>query len=397
MSIPTFVIRELKTSTSPLFGSETVSINGECYTLGEPIVADERAYRKYQKREWRENPDKKLAEMKRREDPVYKAKAIETTQAFRAANPDYVKNQNSADYHKPFVIIDSEGCRDKNSEPKIINQETESAYEKRVKRAARKGLPKPARNFGIEYPVHCSFLWAASYWQRDKPGIGNGPMSDTNPLGHSGNRGADGGFSSIERRDKSNIPAEEILFWLTGLKHEFLDAIFSSFSFGYDSAQILKGVPFKIRKKICRNQYEDDDGVIHDLEPRAYKYWVLPVKKRTPEYDGYGLAYLKGKWFSACKIKWLDDEKKYKQFDHITIYDVYSFYGMRFTKAIECLVPLATSPKPNSSRSRPTRRVVTISTNCRSIKSRSIVSLSFRQRAECCSCFATASTSWTFA
>jgi hypothetical protein len=170
-------------------------------------------------------------------------------------------------------------------------------------------------------------------------------MSDTNPLGHSVNRGANGPVSSIERRDKSNIPAEEILFWLTGLKREF-DGIFASFAFRYDVAQILKGVPFKIRKKICRNQHEDDDGVIHELEPRAYKYWALPVKMRTPEYDGFGISYLKGKWFSACKFKWDDDEKQYKQFDHITIYDTYSFYGMRLTKALggdtgnECLVSL---------------------------------------------------------
>ena len=88
---------------------------------------------------------------------------------FNEANPDYRRNYDAAYNHRPFVIVDSEGCRIK--EPPTIKN-------------------------GVGYPAHASFLWMAGYWQRTRPGTGIG--AGNSPLHHSGTEGANGNFVSLE-------------------------------------------------------------------------------------------------------------------------------------------------------------------------------------------------------
>jgi hypothetical protein len=208
MAIPTFVIREMipvapgelepvERLSGPLTSEDFSALegktfqmpDGEFFTLGEPIVADEQKWRKLQKQRLRKDPEIKAKEaqydLKRRADPVYKARAITNTKKFLEANHGYKRDWDSVDYHRPFVIFDSEGCRIKDAPPIVMYNETETEYARRVKEAAEKGRPKPERKC-TEYPAHASFLWMAGYWQRTRPGTGIGPGESS--LHHSGTK-----------------------------------------------------------------------------------------------------------------------------------------------------------------------------------------------------------------
>jgi hypothetical protein len=289
MTVPTITIREMSVMT--LEAPDALHVGKEFYTLGEPLVADARLYRKLYNRQSRKLEKNKIAELNRRAEPEYKARAITTTQKFRQENPDYVRaykrDYDSKDYHRPFCIIDSEGCTSRTEKPIVID--------------------------GVSYPAHDSFLWAARYWQRTRPGTGIGPGESD--LHHSGPDGKDGSYNVLERRDKTNIPTREILHWLTELPKEFPSVNFASFAFGYDVAQIMKGLPRELRKRICRNEYEAADGEVYEVSPDEYKYFFNPGGGKDPDFAGYGIAYLKGKFFACCKIRWNADDCTYKQFD----------------------------------------------------------------------------------
>jgi hypothetical protein len=147
MAIPTIVIREM----IPLAPGEPVEhslgeltpenfyaaegekfkgADGEFFTLGEPIVANEKAWRKRRQRALRKDEKFKAKEdahnLKRRADPVYKERAIADTKKFLETNPDYKRNWDSEFYHRPFVIVDSERCRVKGAPPAIINGEADA-------------------------------------------------------------------------------------------------------------------------------------------------------------------------------------------------------------------------------------------------------------------------------
>ena len=182
------------------------------------------------------------------------AKAREQLAQWRASNPDKVRAQKrlerDAHYFRPFVAIDSEG-RNYPGEDDIFVDEPSGR---------------------VLYEKHETYLWGAA------ADDGREPEWLTAQ-----------GYSPSDKRP---LTIYEILDWLLSLPETFGDAIFVSFSFGYDVTQILKSLPFKTVWEICkRERYATKK---EDRKPIG----------SSPVYWGeYAFEYIKGKWFKIYHIR----------------------------------------------------------------------------------------------
>ena len=86
--------------------------------------------------------------------------------------------------------------------------------------------------------------------------------------------------------DKRPLTVYELLDYLLSLPDIFSDAVFVSFSLGYDVTQILKSFPFKKVWEICKRE---------KYAPK--KEDRRPIGKGPVYWGEYTFEYLKGKWF----------------------------------------------------------------------------------------------------
>ncbi len=130
----------------------------------------------------------------------------------------------------------------------------------------------------------------------------------------------------------------EIIEFLLAQKAAHPDAIFISFSFGYDVGQIVAGLPFEKAWElqsglpfVCR------DGA-DSCEARNPKTGDKYQKNQTRHvwWKNYRLQYIKGKWLALWK-----GAGKGRPF--IKIYDVFGFFQCSFLKAVND-TPGAVSP-----------------------------------------------------
>jgi hypothetical protein len=144
-------------------------------------------------------------------------------------------------YHRPFVVIDSEGCD----------------------RAGNDIIQK-----GVVYPDHGTFLWGAQAWVREEPGTGNND--------HPGNRGRNGPALWLGDESKRFLTPTEIFDWLLELPAVSGNANFVIFSGGYDFGQVLhsRGMPRHTVWEICKNlKFKEADADSDPEEVRDCTWW----------------------------------------------------------------------------------------------------------------------------
>jgi hypothetical protein len=135
-------------------------------------------------------------------DDAFREKERERVKAWRLQNRDKTRAQKrkarSADYHRPFVAIDSEGQN---------YPDHDILYD------------------SVRYPKHETYLWGAG-------------SDDGRPPSW---------LSAAETRglDKRPLDVIQILDWLLSLPEQFGRAVFVMFSFAYDVTQILRHLPFE--------------------------------------------------------------------------------------------------------------------------------------------------------
>jgi hypothetical protein len=134
---------------------------------------------------------------RRSADDAFREKERKRARDWRRNNPAKIRNQKAksraANYHRPFVAIDSEG----------------------------QDYPNDGISYqGVHYPRHDTYLWGAAADDGRAPAW----------------------LTAVETHgmDKRPLSAVEILDWLLDLRRQYRKAVFIMFSFKYDIAQILK-------------------------------------------------------------------------------------------------------------------------------------------------------------
>jgi len=229
---------------------------------------------------------------RRSADGGFRESERQRAKEWRRKYPDKARAQKraarSANYHRPFVAIDSEGQD---------YPDADIVYD------------------GVRYPHHGTYLWGAAADDGRAP---TWLMA-----------------AGTAAQDKRPLGAVEILDWLLDLKSEFDPAVFIMFSFGYDVTQILKHLPRKKAWQIVkRSTYPDDDG---NNRPIGH----APVFLRN-----YAISHIKGKSFDLWRLR--DPDKQYAwgqdglmHIDasaHIRIYDVYGFFQSSFSAVVKSMV-----------------------------------------------------------
>jgi hypothetical protein len=152
---------------------------------------------------------------RRSADGAFRQAERERARDWRRNYPDKAKAQKkkerSANYHRPFLAVDSEG---QNYPGEDI------VYD------------------GVRYPRHDTYLWGAAADDGHPPSW----------LMAAQTRGL----------DKRPLTAFEILDWLLSLPERFGPAVFVMFSFGYDITQILKHLPYEKAWQIEKRQTYSD-------------------------------------------------------------------------------------------------------------------------------------------
>jgi hypothetical protein len=217
---------------------------------------------------------------RRSADDAFREQERERVREWRRNNPDKTRAQKTkaraANYHRPFVAIDSEGQN---------YPDDDILY------------------YGVRYPQHATYLWGAAADDGRPPLwlIGEG----TSGLDH------------------HSLVAVQILDWLLDLPRQFGPAVFIMFSFGYDMTRILRHLPFKtVWEIVKRETYPDPIGQRRTIGNS-------PVLWR-----GYAISYVKGKSFDVWRLA--DPQKPYlgrklRTSVHIRIYDVYGFFQSSFS------------------------------------------------------------------
>jgi hypothetical protein len=136
--------------------------------------------------------------VRRSADPVFRESESQRVREWRRDNPDKTRDQKSkartANYNRPFVVIDSEG---------------------------QDYLDDDVLHDGVRHPMHDTYLWGAA------SDDGRSPLWLTAPE----TRGV----------DKRPLSPVEILDWLLDLPRRYDGkAVFVMFSFKYDITQIIK-------------------------------------------------------------------------------------------------------------------------------------------------------------
>jgi hypothetical protein len=171
------------------------------------------------------------------------------------------------------------------------------------------------------YREHCTFLWCAG--------------NDDKQLFLGGKEQGLG-------RDQRPLSSVEILEWLCSLPATFpKQAKFVSFMFSYDATQIFKDMPFEKAWEL-QNKLP--------FEERAYKPGerALPKESRNVFWNGFSIAYRKGKWLRAAKLT--NPNKPYKvgrdkdgnekfildviKSTRITIFDTWGYFQASFLAAL---------------------------------------------------------------
>ncbi len=224
---------------------------------------------------------------RRSADVAFREAERQRAREWRRNNRDKTRDQKrkarSANYHRPFVPIDSEG---QNYPGEDI------LYD------------------GVRYPRHDTYLWGAA-------------SDDVRPPSW---------LMAAETRgvDKRPLNAVEILDWLLSLPEQFGPAVFVMFSFDYDITQILKHLPYEKAWEIeKRETYPDRNG-------KTRRIAHSPVL-----WKGYAISYVKGKSFDVWRLA--DPEKPYlgKKLHtsaHIRIYDVFGFFQCSFSAVVKSMV-----------------------------------------------------------
>ena len=189
----------------------------------------------------------------------------------------------AANYHRPFVAIDSEG----QSYPGA-----DIVYD------------------GVRYPRHDTYLWGAA-------------ADDGKPPAW---------LSAAETRglDKRPLDATKILDWLLSLKEQCGRAVFVMFSFGYDITQILKHLPYEKAWEIEKRETYSDQK---DQRRRIAHSPVL--------WKGYAISFVKGKSLDVWRLA--DPEQPHRgnklhTSAHIRIYDVFGFFQSSFSAVVKSMV-----------------------------------------------------------
>ena len=232
-------------------------------------------------------------------DPAFREQERERVKKWRRENPDKTRAQKrkarSANYHRPFVAINSEGQN---------YPDGDILYD------------------GVRYPRHDTYLWGAA------SDDGRPPLWLMAPETHG--------------LDKRPLSVAHILDWLLSLPERFGPAVFVMFSFGYDITQILKHLPYKTAWEIeKRETYPDRNG-------KRRRIAHSPVL-----WKGYAISYIKGKSYDLWRLR--DPDKPYvrgkdgfQHIDasaHIRIYDVFGFFQSSFSAVVKSMVGSGRSTK----------------------------------------------------
>jgi hypothetical protein len=217
---------------------------------------------------------------------------------WRAANPEKIKAQKKEEreayYLRPFVAIDSEGRNYPGEDDIYINE--------------------PSGR--VLYEKHDTYLWGAA------TDDGREPVWFT--------------AQGYAPEDKRPLTVYEILDGLLALPDILGDAIFVSFSFGYDTTQIGKSLPFSKVWEICKRE---------KYAPK--KKDRRPIGKGPVYWGEYAFEYLKWKLLKIYHIRdretnvsTIDENgKRLPKYDKsITIYDTLGFFQSGFTDVVKGMV-----------------------------------------------------------
>lgn len=224
---------------------------------------------------------------RRSADGGFRETERQRVRGWRRNHPDKARAQKRAarwaNYHRPFVAIDSEGQNYRGED--IV-------YD------------------GVRYPQHDTYLWGAAADNGGPPAW----------LLAAGTRGL----------DKRPLDATKILDWLLSLKEQFGRGVFVMFSFAYDITQILKHLPYEKAWEIeKRETYSDQKD-----ERRRIAHSPVLCK-------GYAISYVKGKSFDVWRLA--DPAQPYRgkklhASAHIRIYDVFGFFQCSFSAVAKSMV-----------------------------------------------------------
>src|SRR5271166_4623734 len=240
-------------------------------------------------------------------DDAFREGERQRAREWRLKNRDKTRAQKrkarSANYHRPFVAIDSEG---------------------------QDYLGADIVYDGVRYPHHATYLWGAA------SDDGRPPLW----LMASETRGV----------DKRPLDAVQILDSLLNWSEQVGPAVFVMFSFGYDITQILKHLPYEKAWEIeKRKTYPDRNG-------KTRRIAHSPVL-----WKGYAISYVKGKSFDVWRLA--DPGKPYRgkklhTTAHIRIYDVFGFFQSSL-QTNSPLPPTADGRPASKPCSQPSRRKTT--------------------------------------
>jgi hypothetical protein len=224
---------------------------------------------------------------RRSADDAFREKERERVKKWRLENRDKTRAQKrkarSANYHRPFVAIDSEGQN---------YPDDDILYD------------------GVRYPKHETYLWGAA------------ADDDRSPVWLTA--------AETHGLDKRPLEAVEILDWLLDVPSRFGPAVYVMFSFGYDMTQILRHLPYKTVWEIVKRE------TFPNPEGGKRKIGNSPVL-----WGDYAIRFTKGKSFEVWKLA--DPDKPYKdgrinKSAYIRIYDVFGFFQSSFSAVAKSMV-----------------------------------------------------------
>ena len=230
-------------------------------------------------------------------DPEFRQSESQRVREWRQNYPEKTRAQKrkarSANYHRPFVAIDSEGQNYPGDDILYC---------------------------GVRYPKHVTYLWGAS------ADDGRPPLW----LAAAESRGL----------DKRPLDVVQILDWLVSLPDQFGPAVYVSFSFGYDVTQILKHLPYEKAWEIEKRETYSDKR-----ENRR------PIANAPVFWRNYAISYVKGKSFDVWRLA--DTDRPYingkiNKDAHIRIYDAFGFFQSSFTAVVDSMVKSGRASKPEA-------------------------------------------------
>jgi hypothetical protein len=234
---------------------------------------------------------------RRSADNAFRETERARVRGWRRKNPDKARAHKlaarSANYHRPFVAIDSEGQNYPGAD--IVHD-------------------------GVRYPQHGTYLWGAA------ADDGRTPLwlaaAETDGL------------------DKRPLDAVQILDSLLSLPDHFGPAVFVMFSFGYDITQILKHLPYEKAWQIEKRE------TYSDRKEQRRRIAHSPVL-----WKGYAISYVKGKSFDVSRLA--DPAKPYRgkklhTSAHVRIYDVFGFFQSSFSAVVKSMVDSGRATKEES-------------------------------------------------